>query len=163
MTQDQVITVAAVLVPCVIALLVGYWHRKQMRQIELFRRDPSVGVLPPPSPPVAFLKRHWDVILGIVFPILNIATFMIRNEPVTVLWVVIINFNVGCIVYTLALRSEIRLLKLIGKMADTMFDQAKLSSVIVKGNEAQMRLTELQEQRLKEIAQGTGEAPSKGE
>jgi hypothetical protein len=36
----------------------GYLQRKQMRQNELFRKDPSTGLMPPPHPVLAHLKKH---------------------------------------------------------------------------------------------------------
>ena len=42
-----------------VSLSIAYLHRKQMRQDELFRIDPTVGLTPPLNPISRFLKRHW--------------------------------------------------------------------------------------------------------
>ena len=119
MTLDQLIEVAKFVLPCAVALLVGYWHRKQMRQLELHRLDPSVGVLPPPSPPVAFFKRYWVLIVGIGMPMLPLALLIGTNNPVTNGSAALISLNVACILVTLhfhfQLYSEVRLLKLLEK------------------------------------------------
>ena len=53
------ITAAGVVVAAVVALVVNYQNRKQARQIELYRRDPSVGLIPPPHAFMAFLKKYY--------------------------------------------------------------------------------------------------------
>jgi hypothetical protein len=40
-------------------LLIAYQHRKQMRQIELFRLDQKVGLVRPPHPLRVFFQRYW--------------------------------------------------------------------------------------------------------
>jgi hypothetical protein len=137
-----------------------------MRQVELFRRDPSVGVLPPPSPPVAFFKQYWDLILGVGVPILGMAFVMAKNEPATTLSAGLISYNIASIVYTLYLRSERRLLAFIQGLLETdaatidaLRQVVELSSLTRKGTELQMKLTELERQKgPKEIPQRTGEA-----
>lgn len=52
------ITVAAIVVGAIVSLIVAYLHRKQMRQVEAFRRDPSVGLVPP-NPILNFLRIYW--------------------------------------------------------------------------------------------------------
>jgi hypothetical protein len=53
--------VVGTLVPLSIAAL----HRKQMRQIELHRADPTVPLVPPAHPITRFLKRHGVPLIGI--------------------------------------------------------------------------------------------------
>lgn len=89
-----------------------------MRQLELFRKDSSVSVLPPPSPPLAFFKRYYDVLLGIGMPMLWMAYLMTNNGPATVRLAVLISFNFVCIVYNLQQRSERRLLRLVDKLVE---------------------------------------------
>ena len=118
MTRDQSIAVAAVVIPCVTALLVGYLHRKQMRQIELFRQDPSLGVRSPPSPPVAFVKRHGALVAGIALPMLSVASLLATDRPATNATAALISLNVASTLITLQLHSELRLLKLLLKLTD---------------------------------------------
>jgi hypothetical protein len=57
--ETWMVTAFGVVVAAAVALVVNYQNRKQARQIELFRNDPSVGLMPPPHPWVAFLKKNW--------------------------------------------------------------------------------------------------------
>jgi len=50
MTFREWIQVCGVVLAAAVALIVAYLHRRQMRQIEAFRQDPSVGLVPPPHP-----------------------------------------------------------------------------------------------------------------
>jgi hypothetical protein len=52
------ITIAVGCVTTVAVLATGYLHRKQMRQIEAYRVNPTVGLIPPPNPVWAFIKRY---------------------------------------------------------------------------------------------------------
>jgi hypothetical protein len=118
------IQVTAIILPCAVALLVVYWHRKQMRQNELFRLDPSVGLIPPPSPPVAFFKRYRGLIVGIGGPLLTLALWLAwsRNSPVTNVSVMIISLNIIAIFFAVRhhgeLSAEQRLLNLLEKHID---------------------------------------------
>lgn len=49
----------------IIALIVAAQNRKQMRQLEAHRIDPSVGLTPPPHPVFVFLRNHWTPLCGI--------------------------------------------------------------------------------------------------
>jgi hypothetical protein len=59
------------------ALLVSYLHRKQMRQVEAFRNDPAVGLLPPLHPWTAFLRRHILVIWGVYLPFAGMVALLL--------------------------------------------------------------------------------------
>jgi hypothetical protein len=111
MTLNQLITIAGLVVSCITALIVAYSHRKQLRQIELFRLDPSVGLLPPPSPPVAFFKEYGGLIVGVGVPVLSLAWLITMNNPVTVGSVTLISSYFALILINLHFHSELRLLK----------------------------------------------------
>ena len=66
MSTASVIVIAVAILSFLGAHTVAYMHRKQMRQNELFRIDPKVGLKPPPSPPTKFFRRHFFIILDIV-------------------------------------------------------------------------------------------------
>ena len=53
------VTGIGIVVAAVVTAIVNYQNRKQARQIELFRKDPSVGLMPPLHPWWAFLRRNW--------------------------------------------------------------------------------------------------------
>jgi hypothetical protein len=58
MTEPHVVTLIVAVIGPATALTVGHLHRKQMRQLELFRADPAVGLVPPPNPVVKFFKTY---------------------------------------------------------------------------------------------------------
>jgi hypothetical protein len=62
MTVTNWITVGGILVAAIIALIVADQNRKQMRQLEAHRIDPSVGLTPPPHPVFVFLRKHWTAL-----------------------------------------------------------------------------------------------------
>lgn len=83
MTPTHWIVLAALVVSGAIALVVAYQQRKQMRQIELYKLDPSVGLLPPPSALSRFVKSKWDTVLGIGGPSIGLWIEMGNQAPLT--------------------------------------------------------------------------------
>jgi len=126
-----------------------------MRQLELFRGDASVGVLPPSSPLVTFVKRYRDLIVGVGLPILNLALLMMaRKSPATNGSAALISLNFACIVFTLNAHIQLRLLNVLSQHMSMFSD-------INKTNEIQMRLMEVLHQKaLAEIAKITAERPN---
>ena len=72
LSSGQLVTVFGIGASCLTALLVGYWHRKQIRQLELYRENKSLGVIPPPSAPVAFLARNRRAVVAYGLPLLSL-------------------------------------------------------------------------------------------
>lgn len=76
MPSNQASSVVVPLVVAVIgastALLIAYWHRKQMRQIEAHKLDQSVGLMPPPSAAWQFFGKHWYLGFCIICTIWNL-------------------------------------------------------------------------------------------
>ena len=91
MTITLIVTVIAMLLSAVVALIVAYLHRKQMRQIELYKLDPSAGLIPPPSSLTKFVKSKWDTIFGLGGPILMLASEFAKTTPVTRFTILIIS------------------------------------------------------------------------
>lgn len=58
MSAANWITLFGIIVAAVVALAVAFMHRKQMRQIELYRADPTVPLVPPLHPVTRFLKSY---------------------------------------------------------------------------------------------------------
>lgn len=83
MTMTHWLMLIALLVSATVAIAVAYQQRKQMRQIELYKTDPSVGLIPPPSAITRFIKSHWDTVLGIGFPIVAIWIELSSAYPIT--------------------------------------------------------------------------------
>jgi hypothetical protein len=182
MTLAELLTLGGILV----AALIAHLHRKQMRQNELFRLDPSVGVQPPPSPVVTFLKRHWEmifVIQGIVLPLVSLAISIVNNQPVTLISVITVSLNVGTILYVLSFCLDMGLMRSIKSLreaqqittkslheqmttlveiqthtVESLNKHSELFSLVAKGVEIQTRLNELQQERLEQAAED-GKAP----
>jgi hypothetical protein len=71
------------LVAAIITLSVAYMQRKQMRQIELFRKDPNVPLKPPPHRVTLFLKDNWYFIVIAAFDLVMLVRDMSKTTPVT--------------------------------------------------------------------------------
>jgi hypothetical protein len=64
------VTGVGIIVAAIVTLVVNYQNRKQARQNELFRKDPTVGLIPPPHPWAAFLRKNWYhfvYLIGIIY------------------------------------------------------------------------------------------------
>jgi hypothetical protein len=68
MTTGNWIALLGIAATVVVALLVSRLQRKQMQQIELFRLNPSVGVVPPRHPITLFLAKYWVAIIDLGMP-----------------------------------------------------------------------------------------------
>src|SRR5260370_38105760 len=102
MSANQLIAVAAVVVPSGTALLIGYWHRKQMRQVEEFRLNATAGLHPPPHVAVAWIKCHVDLMGGIMAAAVLVYELFLSKEPVTRLTIFHISLNTSFIFLLLA-------------------------------------------------------------
>jgi hypothetical protein len=101
----EIITALSVTVTCTTAFLVGYWHRKQLRQIELHRKDPSVGLTPAPTFLTVFFKRYFDLIGGICLPAAS-SLLLANTGRLTPLEALLISCNVSVILSTIAFRAH---------------------------------------------------------
>jgi hypothetical protein len=108
MTLTLVLAIAAVVTPATVALLIGYWHRKQMRQIEAFRADPSVGLVPPPSALWRFVTSNWHFLI-LVMPVVSTGLLFYANAPVTLLNVLVLSSNVATFLAVVVLHLLLRL------------------------------------------------------
>src|SRR5437867_2844987 len=91
MTFREWIQVCGVVLAAAVALIVAYLHRRQMRQIEAFRQDPSVGLVPPPHPVVVLLKKRYPLLL-VPIGVFNLIYELTRQTPVTrgsIFWIVL--------------------------------------------------------------------------
>jgi len=103
MSVSQVLAITAIIVPCVTALLVAYWHRKQMRQIELFRQNPDAGLVPPDSKLYRFLRARGQFIIGIGLPALGLFLELLNTSAVTRYSLLIISLDVSSIFFFIQL------------------------------------------------------------
>lgn len=118
MTGNQVVAIAAIVVPAATAFLIGYWHRKQIRQIEAFRQNPSVGLIPPPSPVYAFVLAYRTLLVGVGLPGLMLALELARDSPVTRSSVFTIAFAVASMLFALVLHLIQRIVRILEKAVD---------------------------------------------
>jgi hypothetical protein len=125
MSTSQFISVMGIFIGAGTALLVAYWHRKQMRQNEIFRIDRSAGVLPPPNPLWKFIKKYWLLLLA-GLQALVLANEVLATGPVTRVSVFFIAVDVGVIVLSIMLHFFTVAFYVIGKMLD---DQGRLIRV----------------------------------
>jgi hypothetical protein len=83
MSFSTLISLSGILVAAAVALAVAHMHRKQLRQIELHRTDPSVPLIPPPHPATRFLRTYG---IYLVFGVVDLAMLvreMGETTPVT--------------------------------------------------------------------------------
>jgi len=97
MIGSNVLTVLAIVVSAVTALTIAHLHRKQMRQIELYKQDSSVGLTPPPSKLTYFVKSKADTILGVGLPAISLIRVLTYEQPLTRWDAFIISLNVAMI------------------------------------------------------------------
>lgn len=83
MTLTQLLMAFGIAASGAVALIVAYLHRKQMRQIELYKADPNAGLVPPPSRLTKFVASQWDTVLGFAGPIYVLTVEFFATGPVT--------------------------------------------------------------------------------
>ena len=120
MTFHDWIQVFGIALAGAITLIVAYSHRKQLRQIEAFRHDPSVGLVPPPHPFLLFLKRRYALLIIVPIGICSLIYQLTRQTPVTRGSVFLIVLAFATIVLGFAVDLFIRILNLIGGMLVTL-------------------------------------------
>src|SRR5437867_11336953 len=117
MTINHIIGIAAIVVPSVTAIIVAYYHRRQMRQNEAFRVDPTIGLKPPPTPLRAFLSRNLILIVGVGLPGIPLALLLTVQGQITHWTIFSISVSVGAIFFALSASLLERLIKVLEKMA----------------------------------------------
>ena len=131
MTFGQALAVAAIIVPGFTAFLVAYWHRKQIRQIEAYRQDPSVGLTPPPSPLWKFVTSRWKLLLLAGVPALLITLYFYLKVPVTLSTVLFIALNVTTIVAAVLLEIIEGMTKIIGQLVELQGRHVQITEKVV--------------------------------
>ena len=109
MTTSQLIAVTAIIVSAAVALIVAHLQRKQTRQVELFKLDPSVGLIPPSGRLTRFVKSKWDSILAYGGPIYILVTEAIKAAPPTRFTIFIICFAMTLLALNIALAMVFKL------------------------------------------------------
>jgi hypothetical protein len=160
------ITVFGICAAAVTALVVAYMQRRQIRQIEAYKKDPSVGLVPPPNPLRAFVRRHYLFIAGVGNAI---ALFFEVLSPaaITRFTVLTIALNLAvalaCIILWLLAQTDKHLLnlyKFVGDMAELLEMNTRVTQQQVHTvNEARKLLATVHKQT---IDGGTGEESDAG-
>jgi hypothetical protein len=94
----NIITIVGVVLSVSAVLYIGYQQRRQMRQIELNRIDPKVGLVPPPNPVWKFIISNL-LLLCTILPAVALILDVISSEPLTRKVVASIAFDVGSILF----------------------------------------------------------------
>ena len=79
MKTEFFVTWAIAILGIAITVVVNYQNRRRARQNELFRKDPSVGIDPPPHPWMVFLRKDWYHIFYIVAIVFYFCRWMIQD------------------------------------------------------------------------------------
>src|ERR1700733_13264287 len=77
------VSVATLIVGAIVTLSVSALQRRQMRQIELHREDPSVPLIPPPHPFTKFLKTHGIFVINFILNIWFLIDDLRQTGPIT--------------------------------------------------------------------------------
>jgi hypothetical protein len=77
------ISLLTLMVGSIVTLSVAAMHRKQMRQIELHRADPSIPLVPPPHPITLFLRNHAFFLLSIAINVCILVKELRESTPIT--------------------------------------------------------------------------------
>lgn len=109
MTTMQLIAVIAIIVSALVALIVAHLQREQMRQIELYKQDSSVGLIPPSSPLTRFIKSKWDSIFAYGGPIYILVVEATKSTPPTRFTIFIVSFAMMMLTLNIALALVFRL------------------------------------------------------
>jgi hypothetical protein len=88
-----------------------------MRQIEIFRKDPSAGLKPSPHPLLLFLKRKRLMLLTCGSSLVVLASEMTRQTPFTRMSALFISLGVAGFLSGLLMGLLDRLLTLLEKMS----------------------------------------------
>jgi len=128
------ISIVQIIVTTVVALIIASLHRKQMRQIELHRENPSVPLIPPPHLATRFILRNVISIINVIFIISVIGEVailiwvMLQKGPITRGNIFNIAFATVALAYILITRSITpeqiyeRMLKIYGVINDVLGD-----------------------------------------
>jgi hypothetical protein len=93
----ELLTLAGIIISAVVALVIANLHRKQMRQIEVFRRDPTQGLHPPPSRFRALLSSYGWFFFGFILGVLLLIGDLVDTGPITRLTILQIVFHASLI------------------------------------------------------------------
>jgi hypothetical protein len=147
MSGNEIISILALVISSTCALLIAYWHRKQMRQVEAYRQDPTVGLSPPPSRLWVHLSRNgllWMILLSITAQVASLVPALRSVAPITRAAITALILNVAGILFNVLLgivhlvQRDIR-----RAISSIMNTQAEMVTVMGKQAETDGKLMEL--------------------
>ena len=103
MSPNQWIALTSIVVTSGTAFLIGYWHRKQMRQIEEFRRDPSAGLRLPPSRLWVLVKSYGPPLGLFGCPAYLLVAALVQKGPITRWTVFQVAYSIAAIMFGIIL------------------------------------------------------------
>jgi hypothetical protein len=110
MSTGNWLTLISIAVAAVVALAIAYMHRKQMRQIELRRVDPTLPVHPPPHAVTRFIKNYgiyfWCLGWG-AYSVFLLVRDLRKTEPVTREVIVSIVMDITGVILMMTLASSV--------------------------------------------------------
>ena len=109
MTLMHVLTIIGFTLSALVALSVAYLHRRQMRQIELFKQDPSVGLVPVQTGLTRFVKGKWDIIFAYGGPLYILASELLKSAPVTRMTIALVSMSLVLLALNVILSLMLRL------------------------------------------------------
>lgn len=105
----------------IVANLYSNWAtRRQMRQNEQHREDPTIPLMPPPTAFTHFMRAYGFYLLGVFAGLVNVGLQFLLPPPVSLGQVVTIAYSVGCIVFISALQYDLASLKRQDKTIDVI-------------------------------------------
>ena len=143
MTLTHFLMLLAIGVSAAVALLISYQQRRQMRQIELYKLDSSVGLTPPPTALTRFIKSKWDVVLGFGGPTINLVLELSSSAPITRLSVFVISLSVALLLTNVVMAVTFRLVErmaasqaqlgaFVSALQDAVKDHVELTGISVR-------------------------------
>jgi len=132
MTVANWLTLIGIIVGGIVALQIGYLHRKQMRQIELHRADPKVPLHPPAHTVTRFLKDKWIYMMYLACIIYNVVVvigYARQTTPPMARDVIDIAFHMVGIIFFVFLwvllavmRGAVRAIELVATFKETRWE-----------------------------------------
>jgi hypothetical protein len=129
------VSLFGIIVGAVITLAVAHMARKQARQIELHRADPSVPLTPSPHPLTAFLTKWWFIpVFGIVNAC-DLVRVLLKTTPLTRMEIFEISSLTGNVFWSMALMAVAivwdGLMKILNAFVDGWFLSSSQSSELI--------------------------------
>ena len=112
-------------------LVSGYLQRKQMRQLELYRQDPSVGLVPLPHPFTLLLQKYRLAICNTGIAAFFLVSGFRSQEPMTRLSVLNIAVGIGFLFLALTTKMTADLYHFLGRLVGVLEGHSKELAALI--------------------------------